>query len=206
MRGVFITFEGVEGSGKSTQLARVAEWLRGQGRVVTVSREPGGTVIGDAIRQLLLDPASHDMAPITEILLYAASRAQHVAEVIRPALERGDIVLVDRYIDSTRAYQGAARAIAPEIIRALEPIATSSMLPQRTILFDLPVAIGLQRVQARGAHDRLEREAMAFHERVRQGYLDIASAEPNRVTIIDASREADSVFHDVCSIITRVSS
>lgn len=196
-RARFITFEGIEGSGKSTQLARVADALRAQGRAVTVSREPGGTATGDAIRALLLDPCSQGITPTTEILLYAASRAQHVAGVIQPALARGEIVLVDRFIDSTRAYQGAARAIAPEIVHALETIATGGLLPDRTIVFDLPVQTGLQRVSQRGAQDRLERETLDFHERVRQGYLALARAEPQRVVVMDAAREADVVFADV---------
>lgn len=199
--GLFLTFEGIEGSGKSTQLARVAEALRVQGRAVTVSREPGGTAIGDAIRALLLDPRSHGITPTTEILLYAASRAQHVAEVIQPALARGEIVLVDRFIDSTRAYQGAARAIAPEIVRTLEQIATGGLLPDRTIVFDLPVQTGLQRVSVRGVQDRLERETLDFHERVRAAYLALARAEPQRVVVVDASREADAVFADVMKIL-----
>lgn len=202
-RARFITFEGIEGSGKSTQLARVADALRAQGRTVTVSREPGGTALGDAIRTLLLDPRSQGMTPTTEILLYAASRAQHVAEVIQPALARGEIVLVDRFIDSTRAYQGAARAIDPGIVQALEQIATDGLLPDRTIVFDLPVQIGLQRVSVRGAQDRLERETVDFHERVRQGYLALARAEPQRVVVVDATREADAVFADVWQMITQ---
>lgn len=200
-RARFITFEGIEGSGKSTQLARVADALRAQGRTVTVSREPGGTALGDAIRALLLDPRSQGMTPTTEILLYAAARAQHVVEVIQPALARGEIVLVDRFIDSTRAYQGAARAIAPEIVQALEQIATGGLLPDRTLVFDLPVTIGLQRVSVRGAQDRLERETVDFHERVRQGYLALARAEPQRVVVVDAAREADAVFADVMKIL-----
>lgn len=204
MSGLFITCEGIEGSGKSTQLARVADALRAQGRTVTVSREPGGTAIGDAIRALLLDPRSQGITPTTEILLYAASRAQHVAEVIQPALARGEIVLVDRFIDSTRAYQGAARAIAPEIVRALEQIATGGLLPDRTIVFDLPVKIGLQRVSVRGAQDRLERETLDFHERVRQGYLALARVEPQRVVVVDAAREADAVFADTWKVIQHI--
>lgn len=199
--GYFITFEGIEGSGKSTQLARVADALRAQGRTVTVSREPGGTAIGDAIRALLLDPHSQGITPTTEILLYAASRAQHVRAVIQPALARGEIVLVDRFIDSTRAYQGAARAIAPEIVHALEQIATGGLLPDQTIVFDLPVTIGLQRVSVRGAQDRLERETLDFHERVRQGYLALARAEPQRVVVVDAARDFDAVFADVMKIL-----
>lgn len=200
----FITFEGIEGSGKSTQLERTAAALRAQGRAVTVSREPGGTAVGDAVRQILLNPQSTGMSATTELLLYAAARAQHVTSVIRPALARGEIVLVDRFIDSTRAYQGAARALADDTVHAVERIATGDLLPDRTILFDLPVTMGLQRVARRGAHDRLEQEAMAFHERVRTAYLELVRTEPRRFVVVDATRDVDAVFRDVWRAIERV--
>lgn len=202
---VFITFEGIEGSGKSTQLARVAEALRARGWAVTVSREPGGTKIGDAIRTVLLDPRWQTMTPTTEILLYAASRAQLIAEVIRPALSRGEIVLVDRYIDSTRAYQGAARSVDPTCVQQLEDMATDTLLPQLTIVLDMPVEEGLRRITIRrGSADRLEQETAGFHERVRQAYLTLAQREPRRFVVVNAGRDVDAVFHDVWHAVERV--
>lgn len=203
MAGFFITFEGIEGCGKSTQLQRAAEALRAAGHRVTTSREPGGSPIGDAIRQILLAPAHRDMRPLTELLLYAASRAQHVAAVIVPALARGDVVLVDRFTDSTRAYQGAARQMAPALIAQVNTLATGGLAPHLTLLLDVPVAVGRARLAQRNAgHDRLEQESLAFHERVRAGFLDLARAEPNRMRTIDGAGPADAVHGAVMTAIS----
>jgi dTMP kinase len=198
MAGRFITFEGIEGSGKSTQIARLAHVLRGEGAAVTVSREPGGSPIGDAIRTILLDPANTAMAPMTELLLYSAGRAQHVAEVITPALTRGDVVLVDRFADSTRAYQGAARQIDATVVERITAQATGGLEPDQTFLIDLPVDIGLARVKERqGPGDRLEQESKNFHEAVRQAYLTLAEKHAGRFIIIDGTKNEDEIHRMV---------
>ncbi|MBZ0273889.1 dTMP kinase [bacterium] len=200
-RGVFVTFEGIEGSGKTTQIARVAQRLRAAGRDVVATREPGGCPIADRIREILLDARSVDLAPRAELLLYLASRAQHVDEVIEPALAAGRIVLCDRFHDATEAYQGVARGHGAGHVRELSAMALSAPEPDLTILLDLSPETGLARARARAqtlpdAHkeDRFEREAIAFHEAVRRAYLDIAARETNRVVLIDANADADTVF------------
>lgn len=208
MDGIFITFEGIEGCGKTTQIRMVAEHLKKHGHDVLLTREPGGTEIGEQIRKVLLDAAHRDMASITELLLYGAARNQHVREVIRPALAAGKIVLCDRYADATTAYQGAARAIDPEIIDVVHRVATEGVWPAATLLFDLSPVVGLERACARnlcertaGREDRFEQESLAFHERVREGYLAIARREPGRITIVDANREIDAIQEDVVAIL-----
>lgn len=195
VKGIFITFEGIEGSGKTTQLKLVSEYLEKKGVDFVLTREPGGTPIGDKIRAILLDSGNSKMAPVAELLLYAAARNQHIAEVIGPALGKGRIVLCDRYADATEAYQGVARRIDPKIITAIHQIATDGLNPDLTLLFDCPARVGLNRARSRnernknaGSFDRFEREEMDFHERVREGYLSIAKAEPDRVRIIDAEK------------------
>ncbi|HAX40742.1 MAG TPA: dTMP kinase [Clostridiales bacterium] len=187
MRGVFITFEGGEGSGKSTQIRLLAERLRVAGSEVRTFREPGGVEPGDTgerIRDILLDPAHYGLDVRAELLLYEASRAQLVAAHYRPALEAGAIVLCDRYADSSVAYQGYARAILPvEEVRELNRIATGGLVPDLTLLLDVDVADGLEQARAKGA-DRLEMEGPEFHQRVREGYLAMAAAEPERFRIV----------------------
>ena len=204
MRGLFITLEGVEGCGKTTQLRLLAEYLgRRECRVVT-TREPGGTPLAEALRGLLLDPATGAISPLSELMMYAAARAQHVHSVIRPALERGDVVLCDRFCDSTLAYQGGGRGLALDQIRTLNTLATGGLAPDCTLLLDLPVEDGLARSGKRGALDRIEGESADFHRRVRAAFLDIARAEPERITIIDASAPAEEVFKAVRDRVDRL--
>ena len=185
----FITFEGMEGCGKSTQAKLLARAL---GSDAVLTQEPGGTAIGRAIRQLLLDPANRAMSAESEVLLFFADRAQHVAEVIRPALAAGKIVISTRYVDTSLAYQGYGRGLDLDRIRSVAVLATGGLRPDLTLFFDLPLEVGLARVVRRGGRDRLESEVREFHERVRNGYLELAAAEPDRWIRIDASgSEAD---------------
>ena len=203
-RGLFITFEGTDGSGKTTQIQRLSADLTRAGDAVRVTREPGGTPISEQIRDMLLNPDHGEMASTTELLLYAASRAQHVAEVIQPALEAGKIVISSRFADAMVAYQGYGRGLALELIHHLNRIATNGVTPDLTFVLDLPVEIGLQRVQqSRGTMDRLEGENIEFHRQLRQGYLAIASQEPQRVKIIDAQQTADRVYAQIKAEVDR---
>lgn len=200
-----ITCEGIEGSGKSTQILHLAAHLRSQGREVIVTREPGGCPIADAIRRILLDPSNQQLCATAELLLYGAARAQHVAEVIRPALAQGAIVLCDRYIDATIAYQGFGRGLDLALIKQLNQVASAGLLPDLTLLFDLPVATGLSRALARNAvalenEGRFEAESLAFHERVRTGYLQGASQE-KRFSIVDATGTPEQVAARVSHIV-----
>ncbi len=194
--GLFVALEGGEGAGKSTQASRLVEWLRGSGHEVVVTREPGATAVGARVRELLLDPGTA-LGPHAEALLYAADRAEHVATVIRPALQRGAVVVSDRYIDSSIAYQGFGRGLEPETVAAMSRWATGGLLPDLTVLLDLPVGAGRTRLHARGGLDRMEAEADAFHERVRQGFGQLAAAEPARYTVLDATGGIDQVAQQV---------
>lgn len=193
MAGLFVAFEGGEGVGKSTQIARAAAWVREQGRTVVETREPGGTPLGVELRRLVLDPDGH-VTPRAEALLYAADRAHHVDTVIQPALARGEVVMTDRYIDSTFAYQGAGRGLDA---RAVTAWATAGLVPHLTVLLDLDPATGLARAGARSRLDRLEGASREFHEAVRDGFRALAAAEPQRYLVLDASREADEIAADV---------
>ncbi|MBP8950412.1 MAG: dTMP kinase [Candidatus Promineofilum sp.] len=195
---MFITLEGPEGGGKTTQLRALAGFLRDCGYDVVTAREPGGTPIGDQIRHVLHDTANAAMSPTAEMLLYAASRAQLVAEVIRPALAAGRVVLCDRYADSTLAYQGYGRGLDGDVLATLTAIATGGLRPDLTLLLDVDVARGLARRRDEGEEmNRLDLEALEFHRRVREGYLALAAAEPARWVCIDADRPADEVQADV---------
>jgi dTMP kinase len=196
-RGKFISFEGSEGCGKSTQIRRFVEWLRAAGREVLLTREPGGTAVGEKVRHLLQhDPEAEAMTPEAELLLFAASRAQLVREVVLPALEAGAWVVADRFLDSTTVYQGVARGLDPEAVRRVNAFAVGPAVPDLTFLLDLDSAVGHARAVASsgGRQDRIEAQPPAFFEAVRRGYLDLAAAEPDRIAVIDASATVDEVF------------
>jgi dTMP kinase len=206
MRGVLITFEGVEGSGKSTQAERLAKRLAAFGVTSLVSREPGGTEIGEAIRGILLSPQHSEMHGLTELFLYLASRNQHVREKVMPALEAGKVVILDRFGDSSIAYQGAGRELGEKLVARLNKLATADLKPNLTVLVDVPVEVGQGR-KASGVLDRLERERVEFHERVRQGYLRVARRAPGRFKIVDGTLPADElerlVFRHVEELLKR---
>ncbi len=190
MHALFVTIEGIEGSGKTTLAAALADELRSRGREVVVTAEPGGGAVGEAVRRLLLD-STDVISPRAELLLFEAARAQHVDTVIRPALERGAVVICDRFADSSTAYQGAARRMGAATVRQLNDYATSGVKPHLTILLDLPVRDGLAREQRA---DRFSSEDIAFHQAVREAYLSLAQAELDRFVIIDARQEPDAVM------------
>lgn len=192
---LFVTFEGPEGCGKSTQMQLLVPFLKERGCNVLATREPGGTRIGDGVRALLLDPAHTEMLASTEFLLFSAARAQHVGQIIRPHLQRGGVVLCDRFADSSLAYQGYGygRDLGP--LRAISRYATGGLVPDATLLLDVPVEIGLQRkLGGEGdAWNRMERKLLDYHRRVRAGYLSMAREEPQRWTVVDASRDSEQV-------------
>jgi dTMP kinase len=199
---MFITLEGPEGGGKTTQLVALAQRLRQSGYPVLATREPGGTPIGDEIRQVLMAMKNAAMQPRTEILLFQASRAQLVAEVIRPALAAGQVVLCDRYADSTVAYQGYGyQQFSPAELRPIIEFATGGLKPDLTILLDLDVVAGLQRRAQDGGWNRLDGQQVEFHQRVRQGYLEMARAEPQRWVIVDAGQPAGQVQADILRVV-----
>lgn len=201
--GLFISFEGSEGCGKSTQIGRVAARLRDSGHEVIQVREPGGTPLGEKIRDLLkFDPAGASMTPAAELLLFAASRAQLVIEIIRPAIARGAVVLCDRFLDSTTVYQGVARALDSKEVAAINAFAVDGTLPDLTLLLDLDAAEGKRRASARkGPADRMEQEEDRFYEAVRRGYLELASEHPSRIAVIDASGDVESVEAAITAIL-----
>lgn len=197
-RGRFITFEGIDGSGKTTQMHLLAERLRNQGRLVLETVEPGGTAIGAQIRRILLDSANQDLRPTAELLLYFASRAQNVDQCILPALESGKIVLCDRFTDSTLAYQGHARGLGEQAVLALDPIACHGLTPDLTLLIDVDVASGLARMQARNAgaavlEGRMDEQPVEFHRKVRDAYLVLAKQYASRFRLIDGRGSPESV-------------
>ncbi|HPU13586.1 MAG TPA: dTMP kinase [Aeromicrobium sp.] len=197
--GVFVAFEGGEGSGKSTQSRLLADWLQAGGYCALLTREPGGTQVGSALRSILLDPATGELSPRTEALIYAADKAEHVDTMILPALADGQVVITDRYVDSTLAYQGAGRDL---LLSELEPLArwaTADLRPHLTVVLDVDPRIGLGRA---GEPDRIEREPLAFHERVRQHFLDLAAADTAHYLVIDADGEPEEIHALVQSAIT----
>ncbi|GAA5502116.1 thymidylate kinase [Deinococcus xinjiangensis] len=199
---MFITFEGPEGAGKSTQLARLVARLTAAGLAPTVTREPGGTPLGTRVREVLLDPEL-DMHALPEFLLYSASRAQLVQDVLRPALSRGEVVVCDRYFDSSLAYQGAGRGLPLALLQGITHEVTGGLRPNLTVLLDLDPALGLQRAAARGQPDRLERADLAFHQRVRQGFLELAAQEPQRFVVLDATKTPDELEAEVWAAVER---
>jgi dTMP kinase len=193
-RGRFVSLEGIEGAGKSTLARALEAALRARGLAVLLTREPGGTPLAERLRSLLLELPGEPLAPTTETLLMFAARCQHLQQVISPALQRGALVLCDRFSDATRAYQGGGRGVDATFIEALAQAVHGARWPERTLLLDLPVAAVRARLRERGGADRFEREAPAFFERVRSRYLAIAAAEPGRVRVIDATRPAGQVL------------
>lgn len=191
---MFITLEGPEGSGKTSQLPALAEFLRGAGYDIIITREPGGTAVGDQIRAVLMNLKNESIVPRTEILLFLAARAQHVEELIRPALAAGKVVLCDRYGDSTLAYQGFGHRTDLKTLQTLQDFSTGGLKPDLTLLVDVPVEVGMARKRANSSEwNRLDAYDLAFHERVRQGYFALAEAEPDRWMIIDATEEKEQV-------------
>lgn len=198
---MFITLEGIEGAGKSSHLALIQGFLQHAGKTVVLTREPGGTALGEKIRELLLDHRNDAMASDTELLLMFAARAQHLAQVICPALARGDWVLCDRFTDATYAYQGGGRGISSARIAAMESWVQAELRPDLTLLLDVPEDIGLQRAGQRGTPDRFERERAEFFARVRKTYLDMAKSYPARYRVIDASQPLDVVQRDIHKVV-----
>jgi len=202
--GTFITFEGIDGSGKSTQLRLLANYLKEAGGEVVLTREPGGTPVGVRLRGALLD-AHEEVDPLTELLVFAADRAQHVRRVLRPAIEAGQVIISDRYADATVAYQGAGRGFSPELIAEIVQLATEGLKPDLTVLFDLSVEESTARTSRRsdGKHkgDRLDEEASDFHVRVRDAYLELARAEPERVKVVETNRPVEETHKRVKEII-----
>lgn len=197
MTGLFLTLEGGDGSGKSTQMGALTAWLEQQGRTVVQTREPGGTDLGVELREIVLHRRGF-IAPRAEALLYAADRAHHIATVVRPALDRGDVVIQDRYLDSSVAYQGAGRVLEANEVRDLSLWATEGLLPDLTVLLDLDPAVGRERLtESRTRYDRLEAEEADFHERVRAAYRALAEAEPARFLVLEATRPVDELQQSI---------
>ena len=206
---MFITLEGIEGSGKTTQIPNIVEYLRGKGHDCVVTREPGGTKIGQKIRAILLDPDSVDLDPLSELLLYTADRAQHLHEIVYPSLKKGKTVLCDRYFDATVVYQGFARGLDINLINGLHKMVLDDLKPDLTILLDLPVNMGLSRAWEQidngsrtGRETRFEEEQLDFHEKVRAGYLEMARQEKKRFQVVDASGDVDSVYREIVEILS----
>lgn len=206
MEGIFITLEGPDGSGKTTALHTIAQRLQEQTqRMVVTTREPGGSPIAEKIREIILDPGHTEMDARTEALLYAASRRQHLVEKVVPVLAKGGIILCDRFVDSSIVYQGYARGIGAEGIRSINGFAIGALMPDLTLLLDVSAEVGLARIRSSEAgreYNRLDQEALSFHQEVRQGYLRLAEEEPQRITVIDAGREPQTVAEECLNIIT----
>ena len=200
-KGFFLSLEGGEGAGKSTQNRHIVEWLSARGKTVLETREPGGTLVSEQIRQVLLDTRNAGLNPTAELLMMFAARSQLVHEVILPALEEGKVIVCDRFADASYAYQGGGRQLNIDTIAAVEKIVLDGLQPDLTLLFDIPVDAGMKRVAGRGAADRFEVESIRFFERVRQAYLDRARANPHRFRVIDASLDEQQVWQQVKTIL-----
>ena len=205
---MFITFEGIEGSGKTTQIRHALEYLKQRGKDCIVTREPGGTVTGQKIRAILLDPEGKGMDPSTELLLYMADRVEHVNKVIKPSLSSGKTVLCDRYFDATIVYQGYARGLDIDLIKKMHKLILNNLKPDITFLLDLPPTTGLLRAwkqieagERMGIETRFEKEAVAFHEKVRKGYLELARQEPRRFVVVDAMKDEDDVRQNIIKVL-----
>lgn len=203
-RGRFITLEGMEGAGKTSRLADLRAFLEGRGIAVLTTREPGGTALGERLRDLLLAPDQAPMAPLTELLLMFAARSEHIQQVILPALDAGQWVLCDRYVDASYAYQGAGRDLGTAPVAALEALLPQGSRPDLTLLLDLPVELGLTRARNRSASDRFEQESLAFHSRVREAYLRRAAGQPQRYRVIDAAESPATVRTAVEAAVTEL--
>jgi dTMP kinase len=206
-----VSFEGGEGAGKSTQIRRLEEALRSRGHEVVVTREPGGSVGAEAVRHVLLSGGAEDFGTRMEAILFAAARNDHVEEVIRPALKRGKIVLCDRFMDSSRVYQGVTGNLEPDFIEALQRIAVDGVIPDCTLILDIPASVGLERARKRGAAvaadaqpDRFEREELETHEKRREAYLDIAANDPARCHVVNAMRSEEAIAEDILSIVSQL--
>lgn len=205
---MFITFEGIEGTGKSTQIARLTEYLQERGKEVLLTLEPGGSRIGRELRKMLLHMDSVDLTGESELFLYLADRAQHVSQVIRPALEQGKVVISDRFADSTVVYQGYGRGLDPKLLHQFNDIAVTGCWPDLTLLFDIEPEIGLKRAMTRNLADgktkeegRFEAESLAFHSRVREGYLTWAALHADRIKVVDAAPSPDAVFEQMVAVV-----
>ena len=203
-RGLFITIEGTDGSGKTTQMGLIREYVRSMGCEVVMVREPGGTRISERIRNIILDPEYTEMSSNTEMLLYAASRAQLVAETVRPALEQGKIVICDRFIDSTYAYQGFGRGIELGVLENINNFAVEGIMPDITFFFDLDPELALGRRMASTVTDRIENEKMEFHRKVHDGYVKLAEKYPDRIRKIDSSRSVEAIWDDVKQLLESI--
>lgn len=209
--GLFVSFEGGEGAGKSTQIRRLEEALRRRGHEVVVTREPGGSAGAEAVRHVLLSGGAENFGTRMEAILFAAARNDHVEEVIRPALKRGKIVLCDRFMDSSRVYQGVTGNLEPDFIEALQRIAVDGVVPDCTLILDIPASVGLERARKRGAAvaadatpDRFEREELETHEKRREAYLDIAANDPARCHVVNAMRPEEAIAEDILSIVSQL--
>jgi len=205
MRGYFITFEGPDGAGKTTQIQLLNDYLKAEGWDTVLTREPGGTSIGEKIRSLILDVENKEMNSITEMLLYAASRAQHVSELIKPALEQGKIVLCDRFVDSSIAYQGFGRELGEDMVEGVNRFALQGIVPDLTLLFAIDPEKSLKRSRARdGGMDRLEEEQLDFHKKVYKGFISLSHKYPQRIRVIDASLEIEKIHKFVVNEIQQL--
>ncbi len=201
MKGIFITFEGIEGAGKSTQAKLLYDYLKREGKNVILTREPGGTKTGEKIREILLTPTDEVFPPIAEVFLYEADRSFHIHNKIKPSLEKGFVVICDRFVDSTLAYQGYARGLDIGLIKYLNEIATEGVKPDITFLIDIPVEEGLKRIKEKRGLDRIEKESVEFHKKLREGFLKIAEEEKNRIAIINGLKDINEIFNEIVSIL-----
>lgn len=204
MAGLFITMEGADGSGKSTQIEKLKDYLSSKGYDIILCREPGGTIISESIREVILNPEFTMMGNMTELLLYASARAQLVEEVIRPALEEGKVVICDRFVDSSVVYQGIARGLGIERVYEVNRYAMGDTVPQKTILLDLPAEIGISRKKGQKELDRLELETIEFHQKVAEGYRILAKRDSNRICVIDATKPIDEIHNEIKEIVDKL--